>query len=188
MAVRSHFGRNKLYQMSMFTLDLEEQAEDPLQRGMSSNAAFRVSGIDPSVTTHNIVRCMNGLTDDGGRRVNFDVVWVDDTTFIVAARYRPSENEGAAAAAGTTGGTEASMDDDAAILGQHGDLIFQSLRARFRKEEILSLEEYFREMRGEAVEEERPSWVGRLLQMVGFDKRKATAEDVVPTAKRRRQS
>ena len=167
-SIRAAFGRNKLFQMSMFTLDLEEPENDPLQRGMSPDSAFRVTGIDPSVSTRDIVQCMNDLVDDEGRRVNFDIVWVDDTTFIVACRYRPSENMVVARG-------DFSLDVDAAILSKHGQLIRQALRNHFRKEEINSLEEYFKLQRqvqtGEEVD--RPKgWINKVLGLVGLDRKR----------------
>lgn len=191
--IRSTYGRNKLYQLSMFTLDLEElQVEgDPLQHGMSMNSSFRVSGIDPSISTRDIVRCTNDLFDRSGRRVNFDIVWVDDTTFIVAARFSSPEVVNAAAANATN------------ILTEHGQLVERALRNRFQREEIISLEEYFynerlQQMaamnaaaRQKADKEESPSWISRVLEMVGMKKRKANDDDDgtnQPTPKRRRQS
>lgn len=194
--IRSAYGRNKLYQLSLFTLDLEELGveSDPLQHGMSLNSSFRVSGIDPSISTRDIVRCMNDLIDSDGRRVNFDIVWVDDTTFIVAARFISSEGNAAATAAG----------GDTDILREHGQMINRALRNRFHREEIESLEEYFYKERmqkttsatyGGGVEEESPGWIDRLLTMVGIKKRKATVHDDTnnggtsqPALKRRRQS
>jgi poly(A)-specific ribonuclease len=87
--IRSRYGRNKLYQMSMFTMDLEQPTSgDPLSRGMLPDCTYRVADIDPSISTRDIVRCLQSLTDDSGRTVNFEIVWVDDTTFLVAANYK----------------------------------------------------------------------------------------------------
>ena len=61
-SLRTLFGRNRVFQMSMYTLDFEEAGtRDPLSRGMIATAAFRVSGFDPSVSTRDIVRCLSGL-------------------------------------------------------------------------------------------------------------------------------
>lgn len=190
--IRTAYGRNKLYQLSMFTLDLEELEveSDPLQHGMSLNTSYRVSGIDPSISTRDIVRCMNDLFDSNGRRVNFDIVWVDDTTFIVAARFTSSEGNAASTAFGGDNG----------ILRNHGNLIYRALRNRFQREEIHSLEEYFYNERMQQLaattawgggEARSPSWIGRLLEMVGIKKRKATVNldgTNQPTPKRQRQS
>lgn len=85
---RKLYARNKLYQMSMFTLDLEAN-EDPLSRGMQPETTFRVSGIDTAVATRDIVQCLSDLQDSKSRRVDYEIIWIDDTTFLVAASFRP---------------------------------------------------------------------------------------------------
>jgi len=181
--IRTLFGRGKLFQMSMFTLDLESPYADPLQRGMSLNAAYRVSRIDPSVSTRDIVNCMNGLVDSHGRRVNFDIVWVDDTTFVVAARYRPSESAVGLRLAGDL--------NEGPILNEHGHLLSQALRNRFsNNEKIVTLEEHFRSLRETSVIEEKKevTWYGRLLQHFGITRARPDSDhDGEPAAKRRRQ-
>jgi hypothetical protein len=56
---------------------------------MVTRTTYRVSEIDPSVVTRDIVQCLSGLTDSCGRHVDFEIIWIDDTTFLVAASYRP---------------------------------------------------------------------------------------------------
>ena len=115
LQVRKTFGRNLLYQFSMYTMDLEKK-RDPLCKGMDERSAFRVSGFDPSVATRDIVATLSGLIDQNGNRVNFEIVWLDDTTFIVAAR---------------------SLLDD--LLLEHGILIRDALKQRFKESTITSL-------------------------------------------------
>jgi hypothetical protein len=50
-----------------------------------------VADIDPSVSTKTLSGA-SGMTDDSGRTVNFEIVWVDDTTFLVAANYKQDES------------------------------------------------------------------------------------------------
>jgi hypothetical protein len=118
--------------MAMFTIDfecLDYGGVDPLRRGMTATSTFRVSGIDPSVATRDVVRCLSHLTDSQGRQVNFEIVWVDDTTFMVAASYLPK--------------TLFKPCDD--IINEHGQIILNRLCHRFTKEVILTLEEYWQE-------------------------------------------
>lgn len=119
--------------MAMFTVDLERLeygSVDPLRRGMSITSTFRVSGIDPSVATRDVVRCLSHLTDSQGRQVNFEIIWVDDTTFMVAASYLPK--------------TLLKPSDD--IVNEHGQIILNRLCYRFTKETILTLEEYWQDL------------------------------------------
>jgi len=47
------YGRNKLYQLSMYTMDLEETEpnRDPMSRGMLPETTYRVTGFDKAVNT-----------------------------------------------------------------------------------------------------------------------------------------
>lgn len=130
-------GANKLYQMSMYTMDLE-QLDDPLSRGMLPETTFRVAGIDPSVSTRDIVRCLANLQDADNRRVNFEVIWLDDTSFLVAT----------------------SFPEDTDVLHIHADLIHQALKQRFSKERIITLKQVLAESRA------RPGWLSRLWNWI----------------------
>jgi hypothetical protein len=62
---------------------------------MLNESTFRISNIDTSITTRDSVRCLTGLFDDAGRSVTFEIVWIDDTTFLTAASCRGvSDNDG----------------------------------------------------------------------------------------------
>jgi hypothetical protein len=138
--LRSRYGRNKLYSFSMYTLDLDAP-KDPMKKGMLPQSAYRVNGFDTSVTTRDIVQCLSNLFDDSGRKVGFDLVWVDDTTFIGAACYRPTADD-------------ASEDDNRVVLAQHGRLVFKALSVRFKGAKVTSLEDYFSSLPRDALHAE----------------------------------
>lgn len=107
------YGRNKLYfHLSPYTIDLESPTSDPLGRGLSHESTFRVAEIDPSVSSRDIVTCLSGLTDSRNQLVNFDVIWVDDTTFLVGAQILDHHH-------------------DPERFKEHGKLILNALRTRF---------------------------------------------------------
>jgi hypothetical protein len=137
--VRTVYARNKLYQMSLYTMDLEDAAYDPLSRGMLPEFTYRVSRIDPLVSTRDIIRCLSDLFDSQSRRVNFEIIWIDDTTFLVAASYRPlpppPAEDGEVVAPADT-------DETTRVLQEHGPIIFEVLRNRFKHETILTLAEH----------------------------------------------
>ena len=81
---RISFCRNLLYQPSMYTMDLEEN-RDPLSRGLLLDTTYRVSGFDAAVSTRDIVAALSNLKDSRDRDVAFDIIWIDDTTFLVTA-------------------------------------------------------------------------------------------------------
>ncbi|GAX16658.1 poly(A)-specific ribonuclease [Fistulifera solaris] len=137
--VRTLYARNKLYQMSLYTMDLEDAAYDPLSRGMLPEFTYRVSRIDPLVSTRDIIRCLSDLFDSQSRRVNFEIIWIDDTTFLVAASYRPPPPSPA-----EDGEVIAHVDPDETtrVLQEHGPIIFEVLRNRFKHETILTLAEH----------------------------------------------
>jgi hypothetical protein len=88
------YGRNKVhFHLSPYTIDMESPTSDPLGRGMSPRSTFRVAGMDPSVTTRDIVRCLTGLVDSQGQRVNFEIIWIDATTFLVGAMLQDCRDE-----------------------------------------------------------------------------------------------
>jgi len=143
---RQLFGRNKLFLMlTLYTIDLESPLSDPLSRGMSASSTYRVAGIDPSVTTRDIVRCLSNL--DNETRVNFDIVWVDDTTFMVATRHTPGDGEQPRSEGQLCIGDDTKNEEDALInsgLKRHGGFIEDALRKRFQKESITTLEAHLK--------------------------------------------
>lgn len=172
------FGRNRLYQMSMYTMDLENLESDPMSRGMLPESTYRVSGIDPAVSTRDIVRCLAGLTDEVGRRVMFELVWIDDTTFLVAAAYREADL-GLSMVAEAAGSR---------VIRDHGLIIQRALSRRFVHEEMIQpLPEYLAKMKAEEEEEARPSVFTRFARMFGFGKAEVDEEVFEePSRKRRR--
>jgi hypothetical protein len=155
--------------LTMYTIDLENPLSDPLRHGLSTASTYRVAGIDPSVTTSDIVRCLSNLTDMVGSRVHFEIVWVDDRTFMVAARHAGGDDE---------------------TLQRHGQLILTALQRRFAMEDICTLEQHMAATSNavEAIEDER-SWWSKFLGLFGYQKRKFDGMDENdPSAKRRRTS
>ncbi|KAL7565338.1 hypothetical protein ACA910_014617 [Epithemia clementina (nom. ined.)] len=176
--VRKYFGRNILYQMSIYNLDLEDSERDPLCRGMRSETTFRVSSIDPSITTRDIVNCVSGLYDKGGRPINFEIIWVDDTTFMVAATYRVRRSE--------NNNDEA---NDEAILQEHGELIQYALKRRFDSSTVISLEEHLQNselgVETGATDNTLSSLAKRLLGWIGIGSENISSA-AEPLAKKRR--
>jgi hypothetical protein len=79
--------------LTLYTIDLENPSSDPLHRGLSATSTYLVASIDPSINTSDIVRCLSNLTDSQEHRVHFEIVWVDDQTFMVAARHISGDDE-----------------------------------------------------------------------------------------------
>jgi hypothetical protein len=117
------FGRNKLhFHLSPYTIDFESPLSDPLGRGMSATSTFRVSDIEATVSTRDVVRCLTGLVDSHGGRVNFELIWVDDTTFIVGAMLPNCR--------------------DMARFEEHGKILLEALSETFhRNETVQNLQE-----------------------------------------------
>ena len=172
------FGRNQLYQMSMYTMDLENLESDPMSRGMLPEATYRVSGIDPAVSTRDIVRCLAGLNDDVGRRVMFELVWIDDTTFLVSASYREAD----------TGLNLVAEEATLRVIREHGLIIQRALARRFvQGEKVQPLPEYLATLETQHKQEANPSIFSRLASLFGFGtKRRAEDETTQPQSKRRR--
>jgi len=118
--------------LTLYTIDLDDPSEDPLRRGLSPTSTYRICGIDPAITTGDIVRCLSNIVDEVQRQVHFEIVWVDDRTFLVAAR---------------------SHDNDE-TLQTHGQLIYTALRRRFAVEDICTLDQHLRATK-EAAESKR---------------------------------
>jgi len=180
--VRKLFGRNLLHQMSMYSLDLEaikSESDDPLCRGMNKSASYRVAGIPTSTNTRDIVNSVSGLVDRLGRPVNFEVVWLDDTSFIVAASCRH-----------TRPGAEAQGADANEMLLEHGNLIYTSLKERFRTSTVMSLQQHLEEEEEKRVSERNPappqaSMVSRMLSWIGIGANQPLVMEGPPTKKRR---
>eukprot|EP00934_Nitzschia_sp_Nitz4_P006019 Nitzschia sp. Nitz4//scaffold13_size275219//72416//74749//NITZ4_000858-RA/size275219-augustus-gene-0.257-mRNA-1//-1//CDS//3329535966//6009//frame0 len=155
-----HYGRNKIhFSWSPYTIDLESQGSDPLCNGMSPYSTYRVSDIDPSVTTRDIISCLNGLEDSSGNRINFEIVWVNDVCFIVGATLQSP---------------------DEALFREHGKKILDALNQRFQRETIKAFAE-------PPVEEKAPSsGLWNLWGLLGSSK--PSSEDVEESrpGKRRR--
>ena len=177
----SRLGCNQIYSLGLYTLDLEKDV-DPLSTGLQPQYAFRVAGIDPSITTRDIVSCVSELVDSDSRPVNFDIVWVDDTTFIVATRYRPRFE----ATIGTLTETPSPSDDSSgAVLAAHGQLVRDALEARFGKSLISTLEEYVQEGGTDSPSATR-FWLTRLLEYVGLKRKTEPDRDDRPAKRQRR--
>lgn len=188
---REIFGSNKFYQMSLFTMDLEA-SRDPLSRGMMPTSAFLVKGIDPSVVTRDIVRCLTGLRDSRGMQVNFDIIWVDDTTFIAAACYRITTpvNDGVTAAVSYP--SNAILTE---ILEEHGSIVWQALRSRFTREVIISLDQHLEEQEknvGSVLpQQQQQSWLSYIKGLFSFGSSKRSLDEIkdsFPVAKRQRMN
>jgi hypothetical protein len=52
-----------------------------------------VAGIDPAITTLDIVRCLSNIMDMAERRVHFEIVWMDDQTFMVAPQHTTTQRK-----------------------------------------------------------------------------------------------
>jgi poly(A)-specific ribonuclease len=177
----STLGCNRIYNLGLFTLDLEG-AVDPLAVGITPDSSFRVAGIDPSITTTDIVSCLNNLKDDRDRPANFDLVWVDDTTFIVATRYRPNADD-------TVGSLLSSSDVDVentVILRDHGLLVRRALESRFGADSITTLGEYFEQQKPGV--EAKGGFFTRFLEFMRLKRKpeRAMAEDDRPSKRQRK--
>lgn len=159
---RSKFGRNKLYQMSMYLLDLECKEGDPLKHIYESEQIFAVSEIDSAVTTRDIVQSLAQCIDNEGQIALYDIVWVDDTTFLVATRRR------------TDNANSQRMIEE--IFDLHGSMIYQALCGHFGSEKVGTFENYLQQQKEKYGETEKESgddgkgetWLDRLLRMVGL--------------------
>jgi hypothetical protein len=155
--------------LTLYTIDLDNATSDPLRHGLSTASTYRVAGIDPAITTSDIVRCLSSLTDTVERRVHFEIVWVDDQTFMVAARHSTGNDE---------------------TLQRHGQLILSALQRRFAVEDICTLEQYMAATSKAAeASEDEGSWWSAFWGLFGYHKRKF--DDMAgdePNAKRRRTS
>lgn len=212
------YARNKLFQMSLYTMDLDNvqsgsSSSDPLKRGMLAESTFCVTGIDPAVSTRDIVRVLAPLQDEQRRRVMYEIVWVDDTTFMVSASFkqgmmgmiRMDPNGQQPQPQQRTRTAMALQQSEAAsrqVIQKHGAIIERALKGRFTHEDIMTLEEYIvlqkklqkkqqQQEQKQPAKEDHASVFSRLAGWFGFGKRKAAedenvAEAAEPANKRRR--
>jgi len=182
--VRKAFGRNLLYQMSMFNLDLEISGvnDDPLCRGMNKNASYRVANTPQSTNTRDIINCLSRQMDRTGRPVVFEIVWIDDTSFIVAASYRPN---------GTHNNRQQNGSGDE-VLMEHGRIIHNALKDRFPNSNISSMAQYLEEqekkrLAAAAETPSEPSVVSRMLNWIGINVGSSSQQGTEgPATKKRR--
>jgi len=134
-----------------------------------------------------IIRCLSGLTDSLDREVNFEIVWIDDTTFLVAASFRGRIT------AGGNDGAAAADDEMESVLRDHGSIIKRALRARFPHESIVVLESHLRALeaaRKNARQRVKENWLDWALSFVGLktkrDRDNTGDGDEGPANKRRR--
>lgn len=161
--VKTVFGRNHLYLMqSIYSVDLENATDDPLCRGMLAESIFRISNLDPSLTTRTIVHCLSDLVDSQSNRVSFEIIWVNDATFLVAASRKSSRPR----TFGIPPLQEASLTIEVDVLQEHGRLILKALKARFPEESIVSWHEYVASL-GIKATEEPITWTAQAGQLLG---------------------
>ncbi len=138
--MREWLGLNLIYMhLSLFTIDLESSSgpvaglHDPLSSGLSIDTTFRVSGITASVSTRDILRALwtgNDGEDEVIRRLKYEIIWVDDSTFFVGTRMADDGTSSGACDPSTTG-----------LVASH---VRNKLRGGLGgKVEISSLGEYF---------------------------------------------
>ena len=146
---------------SIYSVDLENAQDDPLCRGKIADSIFRISNFDPSVTTRTIIQCLSDLVDSSSDRVNFEIIWVDDTTFLVAASRKANSREST-----ELGDHNDTSSGEEVLLREHGQLILKALRERFPREDIVSWNDYITSGGVEVVAEFK-SWTMRFRQLIG---------------------
>ncbi|KAL3944266.1 MAG: hypothetical protein SGBAC_001660 [Bacillariaceae sp.] len=165
-AFANMYGRNNLhFHLSPYTINLESPGSDPMGNGMSVESTYCVAGIDPSISTRDIVRCLTGLSDSDGVRVNYDIIWIDDTSFLAGAKILNCQ--------------------DKELLLKHGMIIENALSATFRKGESIQVLSD-----DDAKESDDSSSIWNLWGMFGAQRKRSSIEDETasPCAKRRRTS
>jgi len=79
------FGRNKLnFMQILYQIDLEN-IKDPMKNKMKPETTFRISNIDPSLKTNEILQRIAGR--------HFEIIWVDDTTFLLSSTIEENVSE-----------------------------------------------------------------------------------------------
>ena len=93
--LREQFGLNLLYMhLSLYTIDLESRVcpgdlGGPLSCGLSYDSTFHVSGTTSSVSTRDILQALttgNESEDEVIRQLKYEIIWVDDSAFVVGTR------------------------------------------------------------------------------------------------------
>lgn len=130
-------GRNRVFGMqTLYTVDMSSHtSDDPFSQPVDAACIFRVKLMDSSVDTRDINRALMHLTDETGEKVDYDIIWVDNQTFMVKTLCRdiprvelilnPHKNE-----------------QKLTLLRKKGDLIRSALETRFPSKSILTLQEY----------------------------------------------
>ena len=130
-------GRNRVFGMqSMYTIDMSSKIDDdPFSQPVGASSIFRVKLMDSSVDTRDINRALMHLTDENGEKVDYDIIWIDNQTFMVKTLCRdiprvdlilyPRMNE-----------------EKLNFLKKNGALIRSALETRFPSKSILTLQEY----------------------------------------------
>jgi len=169
-AFANMYGRNKIhFHLSPYTIDLESTGKDPMGTGMSRQSTYCVAGIEASVTTRDIARCLTGLVDADGVRVSYEIIWIDDRSFLAGAKLPNCQ--------------------DTDLFSKHGTVVKNALLDTFRHGETIEvLEESEHELKGEQ-ETGVGASIWNLWGMFGTQrKRSSEDEDAAPSAKRRRTS
>ena len=147
------------------------------------------------ISTNHIVRCMNHVMDTNGNPINYEILWINDTSFFVAVTVllMPTTDE-----ANTTSGV-AGMGSQQQLMSplyledlkiqernmfhEHGQVALRALKHRFPLAKIESIEEI----------EYQTIMTKRLLESVGGHGEKVDmsgtsggAEDNGKTSKKRR--
>ena len=69
---------------TLYQIDLEN-IKDPMTKKMKPETTYRISNIDPSLRTNDILRRIAGRS--------FEIIWVDDTTFLVCSTVEEDVSE-----------------------------------------------------------------------------------------------
>jgi hypothetical protein len=136
----------------MYNIDFQvPSSPDPLKRGLHPSCTFRVMGIDAAVSTRDIHGALK--VENGEPRHTYEVIWVDDSTFMVAVKatnvWIPLDFQLKSPADDThTDGIvqDSDVSSDAMLLQQHCDMartVKQALQRRFGDENIVAMDEYW---------------------------------------------
>lgn len=82
---RLFLHRNLIYQMSVFTIDLEQMDsyKEPMCIGLTTSRTFMLSGAGCPGKTRDITQALLDLSDPEGRAVNYEIMWVSDNEVLV---------------------------------------------------------------------------------------------------------
>jgi CAF1 family ribonuclease len=159
---RSQLKRNLLHQMSIFNCDLEsgDPYLDPMKHGVAVESTFRVEGIDKTTDNQEIERNLLGMSDAQGRVVNYEIIWVDDATFMVTAYVKDIDP----------------FLDIGPILREHGEIVYGRLKSTFRQQKVSPLLTYYSQQ-----QQSGGSWMDGILAVLGLQR-----SDPKPTMQARR--